>query len=728
MQRQKKKSAAASKKPQKLEREEIEEEDEDEQVPQRVEEDEDEGEQESVPAVAAAPERSKKEPTSDRKKKQTGPKLSDMDLLAIEEREAMRKRIKERLLRMLFVGLVMDFMKEKEQKDQKNHINDKKSKRKGPNSGGKEESQGGGIRGFFAGVNIFGGPFLMVAFTVAIFAARMMEEGYQPSNIGENEENYYEVMGLSNDADVMTVRKAYKALALKWHPDKNPDCEACPTKFAAISKAYETLSNPESKKAYDKGRKKEGGLDSMASVELTAEDFEAKVLRSNEVWYVQVYESTNDFSSSFHPVWEEAALSHQGVAKFGRIDAIRQRKALSFLPQRVVIMPLVFRFARGQAPETFQWSGGGEERSGNAFGRWVNELFPEVQTMDSLSEIKSWWTPTDRPKVLLAGPVGGKRTGAKAIEFMQVQRLAHIWGEMIDMAVSDMRDMRDALGKDKMPEKGYAWSLLVKDRGPDGQVQQRATRDAGDAAMELQDMIARVVKNQAPSLTWRNYQQLCGASGQRRYCLMLVDHAEGPGLAKVLSDLNVSQSNYAQEVAELETSEGDSEEPFQLQPVRVMTSTSRLPWGPSAAGPAFRDIRQAAKWAPCFVFELETGRIAEVKATVITELYQRIAYEDLKFSELPEGLSLVRGLPDPETSLRKDVMSMLLYPPSAVLIFLMLAVVVAVVPELRPSTAAVAFSVVFVLLLICWPWACRRFFTALWCLVLPGRYECQRNL
>jgi len=348
--------------------------------------------------------------------------------------------------------------------------------------------------------------------------------------------------------------------------------------------------------------------------------------------------------------------------------------------------------------------------------------------MDSASELKGWWAPTNRPKVLLAGPVGAKRTGAKAIEFMQVQRLAHIWGEMVDMAVSDMRDMRDALGKEHLPEKGSNWKLLVKDRGLDGKLQQRAAHDVTEAATDLQDMIARVVKIQAPPLTWRNYQQLCGATGQRRYCLMLVDHAEGPGLVKVLSDLNVSESSYAQEVADLETSEGDTEEPFHLQPVRVMTSTSRLPWGPSAAGPAFRDVRQAAKWASCFVFELETSRIAEVKATVLTELHQRIALDDLKFSELPEGLSLTRGLPDPETSLRKDLMSMLLYPPSAILIFLLLAVVVAVVPELRPTTAATALGVAFVLMLVCWPWACRRFFTSLWCLVASSSYECQRNL
>ncbi|CAJ1365032.1 unnamed protein product [Effrenium voratum] len=46
----------------------------------------------------------------------------------------------------------------------------------------------------------------------------------------------------------MEIRKAYKALALKFHPDKNPDCAECAEKFGKISKAYDTLSNPEARK------------------------------------------------------------------------------------------------------------------------------------------------------------------------------------------------------------------------------------------------------------------------------------------------------------------------------------------------------------------------------------------------------------------------------------------------------------------------------------------------
>ncbi|CAE7321263.1 dnaJ [Symbiodinium pilosum] len=55
-------------------------------------------------------------------------------------------------------------------------------------------------------------------------------------------------MGLTKGVDQMEIRKAYKALALKYHPDKNPDCVECAEKFGKISKAYDTLSNPEARK------------------------------------------------------------------------------------------------------------------------------------------------------------------------------------------------------------------------------------------------------------------------------------------------------------------------------------------------------------------------------------------------------------------------------------------------------------------------------------------------
>lgn len=64
--------------------------------------------------------------------------------------------------------------------------------------------------------------------------------------------NYYDVLGVSHDADLNTIKKSYRTLAMKWHPDKNPNNKAEATeKFKQISEAYEVLSDPKRRKKYD---------------------------------------------------------------------------------------------------------------------------------------------------------------------------------------------------------------------------------------------------------------------------------------------------------------------------------------------------------------------------------------------------------------------------------------------------------------------------------------------
>ncbi|MBR6633886.1 MAG: molecular chaperone DnaJ [Clostridia bacterium] len=63
--------------------------------------------------------------------------------------------------------------------------------------------------------------------------------------------DYYEVLGLDKSADADTIKKAYRKLAKKYHPDINPDDKSAEEKFKEVNEAYEVLSDPEKKKLYD---------------------------------------------------------------------------------------------------------------------------------------------------------------------------------------------------------------------------------------------------------------------------------------------------------------------------------------------------------------------------------------------------------------------------------------------------------------------------------------------
>ncbi len=65
--------------------------------------------------------------------------------------------------------------------------------------------------------------------------------------------DYYEILGVTKDADVTAIKKAYRSLALKFHPDRVPETEkkAAEEKFKEISEAYGVLSDPQKKQMYD---------------------------------------------------------------------------------------------------------------------------------------------------------------------------------------------------------------------------------------------------------------------------------------------------------------------------------------------------------------------------------------------------------------------------------------------------------------------------------------------
>ncbi len=64
--------------------------------------------------------------------------------------------------------------------------------------------------------------------------------------------DYYSVLGVDKGADDATIKKAYRKLAMQYHPDRNPDDKAAEEKFKEVGEAYEVLSNPEKRAAYDR--------------------------------------------------------------------------------------------------------------------------------------------------------------------------------------------------------------------------------------------------------------------------------------------------------------------------------------------------------------------------------------------------------------------------------------------------------------------------------------------
>ncbi|MEK7782761.1 MAG: DnaJ domain-containing protein, partial [Candidatus Binatota bacterium] len=90
------------------------------------------------------------------------------------------------------------------------------------------------------------------------------------------ERNYYKILGVDRSASHEEIRRAYRKLARKYHPDINPGNKEAESRFKEISVAHDVLSDPEKRKLYDEFG--EAGL---------AAGFDAEKARSYRQWQEQ---------------------------------------------------------------------------------------------------------------------------------------------------------------------------------------------------------------------------------------------------------------------------------------------------------------------------------------------------------------------------------------------------------------------------------------------------------
>jgi curved DNA-binding protein len=129
--------------------------------------------------------------------------------------------------------------------------------------------------------------------------------------------DYYKILGVDKSATIDDIKKAYRKLAVKFHPDKNPGNKAAEEKFKEISEANEVLSNPDKRKKYDELGENWRQYENQAGQNKGGFDWSKYQSGGGQQYYSSGVDDEEHFSDFFESIFGRGGFNSGGGGRTG---------------------------------------------------------------------------------------------------------------------------------------------------------------------------------------------------------------------------------------------------------------------------------------------------------------------------------------------------------------------------------------------------------------------------